>query len=98
MKAVIKRPGTSPNIVDIENTLEALQEAVGGRIECVYTGIDVIICNEEGRLLMLPDNVVIGTEYFVGTILIVGTDGEDFTDVSDAEYWFDYLDQKDHQL
>lgn len=98
MKAVIKRPGTSPDLIEIENTLKALQEAVGGYIECInLEHRDVVICNEEGRLLMLPKNCRIHRISFVGTILIVGADGEDFTDVHDPDYWLDYLDQKVNQ-
>lgn len=98
MKAVIKRPGTSAQLIEIENTLKALQEAVGGYIECInLEHRDVVICNEEGRLLMLPKNCRIHRISFVGTILIVGADGEDFTDVHDPDYWLDYLDQKVNQ-
>ena len=98
MKAVIKRPGTSPRLIDIENTLEALQEAVGGYIECVNVDHhDVVICNEEGRLMGLPKNCLVHLVPFVGTILIVGADEDDFTDVHEPEYWLDYLDLKENQ-
>lgn len=97
MKAVIKRPGTSPKLIDIENTLEALQEAVGGYIECVAVADDVVICNEEGRLLMLPTNCKVWDVPYVGTILIVGTDGDNFTDVHDHDCWLYYLDLKENQ-
>ena len=35
MKALLKKIGEKPEIVDIPNTLEALQETVGGYIETV---------------------------------------------------------------
>ena len=40
-----------------------------------------MICNEEGKLLDLPYNCMIAGEYFVGTILIAGEDGDEFDDV-----------------
>lgn len=40
-----------------------------------------MICNEEGRLLDLPYNLnFLGVNWF-GPILIVGIDGEEFTDI-----------------
>ena len=38
-----------------------------------------IICNEEGRLMGLPYNCNLLGVSFVGPILIVGVDGEEFT-------------------
>jgi hypothetical protein len=46
-----------PEIKYIDNSLEAMQQEVGGYIEAV--GIDEnlsIICNEEGKLMGLPAN------------------------------------------
>ena len=99
MKAVIKRPGTSPQLIEVQNDLAHLQYMVGGYIECINVEHrDVVICNEEGRLWGLTGNCIIDQIPFVGTILIVGADGEDFTDVHDPDYWLEYLDQKEHQL
>lgn len=33
MRAIRKRPGEAPKIVDVENTLEALQAEVGGKLK-----------------------------------------------------------------
>lgn len=35
MKAIRKKPGCAPEIIEVENTLEALQQEVGGYIEAV---------------------------------------------------------------
>lgn len=81
-------------IVEIDNTLSALQEAVDGRIEPFRIGTDaVILCDEEGKLKGKPVNCRVLGETFVGTILVVGTEGEDFTDcpvdLDDWQrYWF----------
>lgn len=81
MKVVRKRPGCSFEEIEIPNTLKALQAEVGGYIETVALDAkSVIICNEEGRLIGLEPNITINGVSFVGTILIVGIDGEEFTD------------------
>lgn len=84
MRAIYKVPGKAQEIIDIPNTLEALQEKVGGYIETVTIATDAaIICNEEGRLMGLPHNCVLLGVDFVGPILIVGFRGPEFTDLSD---------------
>lgn len=50
MKAIIKKPGEKPRVIEIENELSALQEAVDGYIQAVPLAADAcIICNEEGE-------------------------------------------------
>ncbi len=57
MKAIRKKPGCASEIIEVDNTLAALQTEVGGYIETVPIASDaVIICNEEGRILGLPYN------------------------------------------
>ena len=85
MKA-LKLEDRTHEIIEIENTLEALQAAVGGYIETVRlrVGDAVMIVNEEGLLLGLPYNTLAsgfaGRE-IVGTAIIVGVNGEEFTDI-----------------
>ena len=82
MKAIRKKPGCEPEMVEVENTLRALQTEVGGYIETVTIASDaVIICNEEGRILGLPDNCRFYGVDFVGTVLIVGVNGPELCDV-----------------
>ena len=82
MKAIRKKPGCAPEIIEVDNTLAALQTEVGGYIETVPIASDaVIICNEEGRILGLPDNCRVCGVDFVGTVLIVGVNGSEFCDV-----------------
>jgi len=77
----IKEPGKELRRIEVENTLESLQELVGGYIEQVTVASDLaIICNEEGRLLGLPYNCESLGKAFVGPILFVGVSGEDFAD------------------
>lgn len=87
MKA-LKFMGRTIMEVDIDNTLEALQAAVDGYIETLQLIPDqvVMIVNEEGLLRGLAPNpfasAVAGTT-IVGNALIVGVDGEEFTDIPD---------------
>ena len=83
ISALVKQPGEPPRHVNVSNSLEALQKNVDGYIETVTIAKDlVIICNEEGLLRDLPYNCSICGVDFVGTILMVGRDGEEFADTS----------------
>ena len=79
-----KEPGKDPMLTDIDNTLESVQKNVGGYIETVtLTEELVIVCNEEGRIQSLPYNcTLLRAVDFYGTILVVGMQGEDYTDAS----------------
>ncbi len=86
MKVIIKEPGQRPRVTEIENSLSALQQAVGGYIETVTLAEDCcIICNEEGRLQGLPYNLTFCGVSFVGTILFVGVAGDEFADLSEQQ-------------
>lgn len=92
MKVVIKKAGQKGKIAEISNTLEALQEVVGGYIECVPIGSDaVIICNEEGKMYQMPENVLYHNDIIVGDIIFCGTDKEEFCDIpqSAIEYLYE---------
>ena len=96
IKVVIKRPGESPYVTWISNTLENLQKIVGGYIETVTVADDaVIICDEEGRLKRKDFNCMICGVAFVGTIIICGISGDDFGNIpielSDVEKLFPKL-------
>ena len=53
-------PTEYAKIVTIDNTLEAMQQFVGGLIECLPMDDPeadiVLVCNDEGKLLQLPPN------------------------------------------
>lgn len=92
MKAIRKKPGCVPELIDIDNTLKALQTEVGGYIETVTIASDaVVICNEEGRILGLPDNCRVCGVDFVGTILVVGRNKDEFCDVPEADFLMYHL-------
>lgn len=86
MKIIMKKPGEKPEVIEIENKLSTLQEAVGGHIEVLPIAEDIcVIRNKEGEHLGLPHNIVLCEDVIVGTILIVGVAGEGFCDLSD--FW-----------
>lgn len=74
-------------IREIENTLEAFQEIVGGYIETFTFSQDVtLIINEDGRLLGLPVNRDFCGHRFVGPMVFVGYDDEgEFVDLPEED-------------
>ena len=60
-------PGKEPEEVTIPNTLEAMQEMVGGFIEIVYLDDVCLVCNEEGKLMGLEGNRRVGRDIISGT-------------------------------
>jgi hypothetical protein len=90
IKAIVKRPDEMyGHMTWISNSLKNLQNTVDGYIETVTVASDmVIICNEEGLINWLPFNCAVGGHLLHGDIVVVGTDGEDFTDIPiDFKTW-----------
>lgn len=86
---VIKDPGEQPIVANIPNTLEALQKAVGGFIETVDRSDTLaLLCNEEGLLMGLPYNHTLFEMPFVGPIVAVGVDGEEFVSLTPDQIQF----------
>lgn len=82
ISVLLKRPGEIPRHVNVSNSLEALQKNVEGYIETVTLAEDlVIICNEEGLLKEMPYNCTICGQPFVGPILMVGREEDEFADL-----------------
>ena len=80
--AIVKKPGEAAGeIKEIDNTLRALQELIGGHIEAVpYDEGFAVICDNDGRLKGYPHNCNFGGFDYVGSIVIVGIEDDDFTD------------------
>lgn len=97
MKAIRKKPGCAPEIIEVENTLEALQAEADGYIETATIASDVVvICNEEGVLRGLPYNCRFVGVDFVGTILVVGRNKDEFCDVPEADFLMYHLRDEDN--
>ncbi len=79
LKVLLVKPNELPQEIEIENTLEAKQNLVGGYIECTYLPNDnsvVLICNEEGKINGMKLNRDIGYDIIAGPFFIVGDDCE----------------------
>lgn len=85
MRAMKYDPGKPAELIDIENELKPLQDAVGGHIETVHlTSELIIIADEEGLLKGKTPN----RWGLVGTFLVVGDGGEEFRGLTDTEVDF----------
>ena len=82
IKVLALLPMELPKEIELDNTLEAMQNFVGGLIECIpLTDTDsevTLVCNDEGKLLNLTPNRLLwnGADYLAGPGFIAGTDGE----------------------
>ena len=92
MKVIRKHPGQMPELIDVENDVDAICAELDGHIEAFTIAQDLaILCDEESRIKGKAPNIALkglGVD-FCGTILIVGVDGEEFCDVPnlDAILW-----------
>ena len=92
LKAIRILPGEQPELIQIENKLEALQQAVDGYIEVVTLegpGL-VVVVNEEGRLRgMLPAGVLnIGRlvgQLLAGPVLVLRSREDEFASVRNRD-------------
>ena len=105
IKVIIKRPDERyGHVTHISNTLENFQRTVGGPIETLVIAQDtLLIVNEEGKLRegFIPnfkiwsDIPALGFPVYdviYGTAVVVGADGEEFTDVPISfDFWQELL-------
>lgn len=86
-RIIIKAPGEKPETVEYEQLqLKDMQEIVGGYIEVVNIGNNVVmVLNEEGKLEGLKPNIGIRGDVIVGTIFFCGTDEEDMIGLTDEQ-------------
>lgn len=89
IKVIIKKPDEEfGRLVEVENELEVFQNIVGGYIETTGYKNLVIICNEEGKLRGLEPNILLGKDMLVGTVIVCGASGDEFSDVPiDFKKW-----------
>lgn len=84
MKVLVVRPMEMPEVQEIDHTLSAMQELVGGTIQAVYPFDDpvALIANDEGKLLGLPWNRALTDDHGVPYDIVCGTF---FIDLIDAK-------------
>ena len=88
LRIVLKKVGEEPEIMNIENTLEAKQKLVGGWIEVVTVTDDILlVCNEEGKLDNLDPNLLFDYDYIAGDCFFIGDDYKngDFKSLTDEQ-------------
>ena len=75
IRILYKEIGKAPKMMTIDNTLKAKQKLVGGLIEVVqYDENVVLVCNEEGKLLNMPPNLIFDYDYIAGNCFVIGDD------------------------
>ena len=77
IRVLYVQPGKYPEERTIPNTLRALQELVGGDIECCRPWRDsvCVICNDSGKIDGLPPNRLYGhTDFLAGSFVVDGFD------------------------
>lgn len=89
---VLIEPNHIPQTITIENKLEALQQTVGGLIECFDISENTtIICNEEGKINGMKPNRAIRTEgqildIIAGNMFVVNFNDEgEFCSLTDEQ-------------
>lgn len=88
LKIVLKKVGKEPTVETIENTLKAKQKLVDGLIEIVSVAKDILlVCNEEGKILNMPPNLLFDYDYIAGDCFFVGDDYKngDFKSLTDKQ-------------
>lgn len=85
IKVLVYPVGKAPLAKKIDGSLESMQEIVGGSIQYVHLGsiteIEelndyVMYCNEEGKLLGLPLNLIAPADFVVGDFFITKLDDD----------------------
>ncbi|MEY8232562.1 DUF3846 domain-containing protein [Oscillospiraceae bacterium 50-16] len=58
MRVLVVEPERRPEVQEIDDSLKAMQDIVGGLIQPIYPFDDsvALVCNDEGRLMSLPAN------------------------------------------
>lgn len=85
----IKKVGEAVDMAEIDNTLEAAQEIVGGYIEMVDVGNGLyLVCNEEGKITGEDFNFALEGDYIVGDVFFVRVDEDgEFASVDENDIY-----------
>ena len=88
MKVLRKKVGSEWELIDIENTLEAICNEIEGGAEVRYISSDAcLITKGENVFDASKFNIrMFGLQLF-GTVLIVGVDGDEFCDLPCPDMW-----------
>ena len=92
-KVVLVEPMKPARIAEMDLSLESMQRTVGGLIQAIYPWEDkvALVCNDEGKLLNLPQNRVLENEesyvydIVCGTFIICGLTEDNFGGLTDEQ-------------
>lgn len=86
IQVIRKEVGFEPEMIEIDNSIEALREQVGGYIEIIgsYVCDGNFVVNEDGKINGLPYNCSIEGHRFHGTVIYIGPLTGDFMDADKA--------------
>lgn len=57
MRVLVVEPERRPEVREIDDSLKAMQDIVGGLIQPIYLNDSVVlVCNDEGKMMNLPAN------------------------------------------
>lgn len=83
IRILVIKPNEEPHQLKIPHTLEDMQNVVGGLVEYVELEHNVdLICNDEGKLLNLELNRLVGNDVIAGTFFIAGQHNGDTISLS----------------
>ena len=77
LRVVMVELHEAPYELNITDQLEDLQETVGDGT--------LLVCNEESKLMGMDGNRRLNGDVIAGPFFVVGTDGENFRSLTDAE-------------
>ena len=94
MRILVVEPTKDPYVKEIDGSLASMQAIVGGFIQAVEPFEDpnvLLLCNEEAKLLGLPENRFLrnrnGMPYDIihGTFFLAQSSGEEFCSLNDKQ-------------
>ena len=72
MKILAVRTGELPEVIDIEHSLDAESEFVGGYIQTIsLSSTAILVCNDDGKVIGLKPNRVIPGDFIAGFFLLL---------------------------
>ncbi len=88
MKILIVEPGRRPRSAEIDGTVEAMREVVGGKFQAMYPAEDVaLVFNNDPNVPLPPQNRGVRNDIVRGTFFLCGApeDGNYFVSLTDEQ-------------
>lgn len=88
MKVLIVEPGCRPRTSEIDGTVEAMREVVGGKFQAMYPSEDIaLVFNNDPDVPLPPQNRGVRNDIVRGTFFLCGApeDGNYFVSLTDEQ-------------